>query len=227
MRLFIGIHLSKMQSQTIARAQADLKRQGVTGRFTPSSHLHLTLAFLGECDANQVDAVQRVLKKMRFAPFHLKLKTDGRFGDLVWVAPAPQPALDDLASRLRAALKRIGIAFDEKAFKPHITILRKARSTNAFTVHLDPADGVVSRIALIQSERGAAGRALHRLIHGGWPRALTQKQAADAGKADDPRQQIFKPCASASSGENRRGLRPTRMGRCRRTHRRYGEDPHL
>lgn len=157
MRLFIGIHLSKMQSQAIARAQADLKRQGVTGRFTPSSHLHLTLAFLGECDANQVDAVQRVLKKMRFAPFHLKLKTDGRFGDLVWVAPAPQPALDDLASRLRAALKRIGIAFDEKAFKPHITILRKARSTNAFTVHLDPADGVVSRIALIQSERGPQG----------------------------------------------------------------------
>lgn len=157
MRLFIGIHLSKSQRRAIARAQADLKRQGVTGRFTPEENLHLTLAFLGECDSNQRDTAVHVLKKMRFASFHLKLSQSGRFGDTIWAAPDSQPKLVELAGRLRQALERAGIAYDRKPFRPHITMLRRTKSAAPFDVHLDRADGVVTRIALIQSELGANG----------------------------------------------------------------------
>jgi 2'-5' RNA ligase len=227
MRLFIGIHLSKSQRRAIARAQADLKRQGVTGRFTPEENLHLTLAFLGECDSNQRDTVVRVLKKTRFAPFHLKLSQSGRFGDTIWAAPDNEPRLVELADHLRQALDRAGIAYDRKPFKPHITMLRKAKSAGAFYVHLDRSDGVVTRVALIQSELGTQGPRYSDIFTVD-DRGRTWRRKPDTpAKRHDPRQQIFKSRPSASSGKNRHHFGPSRLGGCGCADRRHGQNPHL
>jgi putative RNA 2'-phosphotransferase len=158
MRLFIGLRLPHTQCRAIQRAQVDLKRQGVTGRFTPTENLHITLAFLGNCDENKVDELVKIIKKLHFKAFPLQLAGGGHFGDLVWAGTRPQAALEHLAEQLRKALDRAGISYDKKPFKAHITILRKTRCQGDFSLHVEPAAGTVSRITLFRSERDRSGK---------------------------------------------------------------------
>ena len=50
MRLFIAIQLSDDIKKTLVASMHDLKKQGVEGNYVPAQNLHLTLAFIGECD---------------------------------------------------------------------------------------------------------------------------------------------------------------------------------
>ncbi|MGN0193727.1 MAG: RNA 2'-phosphotransferase [Pseudoramibacter sp.] len=158
MRLFIGLHLPHSQCRAIERAQDDLKRQGVTGRYTPVENLHMTLAFLGSCDEKAVDQLVQLMKKIKFRAFSLQLAEGGHFGDLVWIGTKSQPALERLAGQLRKALDRAGFAYDKKPFKPHITILRKAKCPHEFALHADPAEGKISRLTLFWSKQDRSGK---------------------------------------------------------------------
>ena len=48
MRLFIAIRFDNKILDALTRYREELKKLGVTGRFTPRENLHLTLAFIGE-----------------------------------------------------------------------------------------------------------------------------------------------------------------------------------
>jgi putative RNA 2'-phosphotransferase len=158
MRLFIGLHLTHGQCWAISRAQEDLKRQGVTGRYTPQKNLHLTLAFLGDCKEKEIDQIVKLIKKMSFKAFPLQLAEGGHFGDLVWIGTKPQPALDRLVKQLRKALDRAGFTFDQKPFKAHVTILRKVKCRHPFSLHVDPAEGMISHLTLFWSKQDHTGK---------------------------------------------------------------------
>ena len=102
-------------------------------RFMPRENYHVTLAFLvdiGEAEARgAMDALDEAAAAA--APIDLVPQGLGTFGRprdaTLFLALAPDPALVDLAARLRAALSARGIGFDAKAFRPHVTLARRAR----------------------------------------------------------------------------------------------------
>ena len=149
MRLFAAICLNEEMRAALRDMQRQMKKQGVTGNYTPPENLHLTLAFIGEYP--DPDAVPLP----PLDPFPIALEGFGSFGDLWWAGIGKSPALEGYVRTLRHELNRAGIPFDGKRFSPHITLLRRGVGRPAVTV--PQAGMVVERASLMRSERGRNG----------------------------------------------------------------------
>ena len=91
---------------------------------------HLTLAFLGQIDARQVEAAQQAADCVRAPPFLLPLDHVGHFAgaNVVWIGPQTlPPALAQLKAELDRELLRFGLPIERGSFTPHITCLRGVR----------------------------------------------------------------------------------------------------
>ena len=174
MRLFIAIPFTKEIRKELLRFQNDLKRAGMSGRFSPVENLHLTLAFIGEYPDPQ--DILDIMEQIPFEPFDLSLSGFGHFHDLYWAGIDHCPPLEAYVRRLRRALAENDIPFDRKKFSPHITLVRKgvvrggvrgagdaradAGSSAPDTLMIDrPPSGTmyVDHIALMRSDRGKNG----------------------------------------------------------------------
>jgi len=132
-------------------------------------NLHLTLAFLGATDAAQLSAAVAAASRVRMAPCRLGIDRGGHFGQgrgrgIVWAGCATPPALSALVADLRAALLAAGVAFDRKAFVPHITLLRDARAPRQ-AMCFRRIDWTVRDFVLVASERDPQGP-LYRVVAG-------------------------------------------------------------
>jgi 2'-5' RNA ligase len=107
---------------------------GVPGaRWQDDAQLHCTLRFIGEVDRHQAEDVAAALGGVRSEILHLSLGPAGTFDrrgrvDALWIGVQPREAIAALHQRVDAALRRAGVAPDDRAFVPHITIARFARS---------------------------------------------------------------------------------------------------
>lgn len=157
MRLFIALRLEKEACRALIRQQDRMRARGLAGRWTPEENLHLTLAFIGE--APRPEPALQVLESVEFEPFSLELQGMGAFEDVWWAGVAPNPALEDLARKLRRGLAEAGIPYDRKRFRPHITLLRGASFTRADAAVPDwpGTRSRVDRAVLMRSERGRSG----------------------------------------------------------------------
>ena len=127
MRLFTAIKLDDDMREQLISAQDKLRSMGLRGRYNKEDSFHLTLAFIGEYDDPQ--AVTDALARVRFEPFMLRLSGEvGQFdGFVVWAGLEMTDELRALGEAVRQELSAAGIPFDQKAFNPHITLLRLAR----------------------------------------------------------------------------------------------------
>ena len=151
MRLFIAIRFPGNIKDALSDTMADMRRQGVSGNFSRAENLHLTLAFLGEVESPE--DVLKAMDRINAEPIQLELGEVGSFGDLYWVGFKDSPELKDYVKRLRAQLRKDGIWFDSKAFRPHITILRKAGHTEKLQFRVRNEAFPASKVSLMKSER--------------------------------------------------------------------------
>jgi len=149
MRLFVAIRLSEEMNTSIISVMHDLKQKGVKGNYTPAKNLHLTLCFIGE--TKDAAAVKAALSQVKFKPFKLSLSDPGNFGDLLWIGTRGGQGINTLAADIRKALDGAGIAYDKQAFKPHITVIRKAAG-NPGKFKGPKAEMMVKKVSLMKSE---------------------------------------------------------------------------
>ena len=158
MRLFIAIQLDKNLKDALRGVQNELRRRGVEGNYTRPENLHLTLAFIG--DYPDPDAVLDVMESVCFEPFLLRLSGLGAFGELWWAGLEADEELDMLARRLRRALSEKGIPFDRKAFRPHITLIRRPeykKDPQLGSLTIAEAGMKAEHMSLMLSTRGKSG----------------------------------------------------------------------
>jgi 2'-5' RNA ligase len=123
------------------------------GRATRPRSIHLTLAFLGNCDPARLDEVQRAASRVRVRSFELVLDAAGLWHQnrIAWVgARVVPPELAVLVADLRDALEHARVVFDPKPFVPHVTLVRKARP-NARLPAIEPIGWPVSEFVLVRS----------------------------------------------------------------------------
>ncbi len=131
MRAFIALEAPEGTADGIAEVARQLSAY-VHGRFLPRDTYHLTMAFLGDVDEAEshraMDALEAACAQAE--PVELRFRGLGTFGKphdaTLWMDVEPAPPLMQLAAGVRKRLEREGISFDEKPFKPHITIARRA-----------------------------------------------------------------------------------------------------
>lgn len=132
MRTFIALELPQDFCDEVASLANTLKRT-IEGRFMKRETYHLTLAFLGDINEStaskvieSIDAVLPLIQPIRLNAIGL-----GKFGKphdaTLHLQIQPTDELINLAELLREELRNRGISFDEKKFRPHITLARRAR----------------------------------------------------------------------------------------------------
>ena len=146
-----------------AEACDDLERQlaglhvalaasrGVNTRLARRDTWHVTLAFLGEVAEDRgpdaAAAIERAVTARRAAapgPPQLRLAGGGRFGrgrfTLLWVGvDGDREALAGLSRQVRRELKRDRLPYDDRPFKPHLTIARPGDRLDKAAVEADRA----------------------------------------------------------------------------------------
>lgn len=115
---------------------------GVAGaRWQDDAQLHCTVRFLGALDAHAADDVAHALGGLRSPAIDAVLEGLGTFDrqgrdrqgriDTLWVGVSPVAELRTLHGRVDRRLAAAGIAPDPRAYRPHVTIARFARTAMA------------------------------------------------------------------------------------------------
>jgi len=154
MRLFVATYPNAEACDDLERRLASLRvalaaGQGVNTRLARRDTWHVTLAFLGEVDEARgpqaAAAIERAAGAWRAAesgPLRLRLAGGGRFGrgrfTLLWVGvDGDREALVRLSRQVRRELKRDRLPYDDKPFKPHVTIARPGDRLDKAAVEAD------------------------------------------------------------------------------------------
>lgn len=119
-----------------------------------TAKLHLTLHFLGSVPSGQLPALLDGFA-LPFSPFELQLgRPELWHNGIAVLAPHAVPqALLDLHAGLSQSLQDLGLRAEERAYRPHVTMARRAREA------VVPQDGPeivwkADRYALVESRPG-------------------------------------------------------------------------
>jgi len=175
MRLFIAVNCNDATKKLLLSVQDDIKAQSQKGNFSRPENLHLTLVFLGETPEEYVPAICAAIKeavlqeaaKPPTAPFALTFSQTGCFRhsgkELWWIgangsahAELADPSLDilkNLRQRITDRLSAANIAFDGRAFRPHITLGREIKHDAPIVLRQREIALSVNRVSLMKSER--------------------------------------------------------------------------
>lgn len=171
MRAFVALELPSLFEDEVAALARQLKPL-VAGRFVKRETYHLTIAFLGEVgEAESRDAMAALDAAYKGrVPVPLNPDGLGKFGRptdaTLWLGIAPAPELMALAEAVRTELAARDLAFDEKPFRPHITLARRARLPRGTLPELVfPQPAYATRIALFKSTLSQEGATYKELYH--------------------------------------------------------------
>lgn len=124
MRLFVALR----PPADIREGLADLMEGVACARWQDDDQLHLTVRFLGDVDRRQAEDLAATLDQVDAPAPIVALAGVGRFADSLWAALAPTKALAALHSKVDHACVRAGFAPERRAYLPHVTLARFARS---------------------------------------------------------------------------------------------------
>ncbi len=154
-RLFFAIWPDAAALERLRALAARLAEQ-CGGRATPAEKIHLTLEFLGSVDAQRIPALERIAAGVEAPAFGMRLDRTGSFrrARVAWVGSEGQPpGLLELHARLSAGLRGEGFTLDERAFAPHVTLVRGIRRPAARSA-VEAIEWRAEEFALVRSELG-------------------------------------------------------------------------
>lgn len=130
-RLFFAVQSTRSQQLAMQAAARSLLLPQSAGRLVPAVDLHVTLCFLAEVEARDMDPLVAAATTVRPALLQLEL-TDADWwprSQVLCLVPEPAaPAVRELAAlaeQLRAVAATAGVVPDDKPFRPHVTVARK------------------------------------------------------------------------------------------------------
>jgi RNA 2',3'-cyclic 3'-phosphodiesterase len=163
-RCFVALPVPAHVRALVAAATAPARERSGDLTWTRPEGWHVTLAFLGNVDADRVDAVGHVVAGITAgtAPIACELGEVGRFGHrALWLGIDDDPAgaIARLGEDLQAALAAADIQVERREVRPHLTVARaKRRGTDlaSATEAVAPvgAGWEADAVELVRSELG-------------------------------------------------------------------------
>jgi 2'-5' RNA ligase len=130
MRLFVAMDIPEDVRSAIAALTAKLRPACRNARWVRIEGLHVTLKFIGETSAEKAEAIKTALASIPSRePVLLTFRGLGFFPDdrrphVLWAGVNASADLAELAAAVGTALAPLGIAHEERAFSPHLTLAR-------------------------------------------------------------------------------------------------------
>lgn len=170
-RVFIGIPVDGRSQRLINSLLMPVKDSRTDVRWVPESNRHLTLAFMGDIQETRVDSLVRVFDETyQHEPrFQYRLSALARFPDtrgrIIALTGRVAGPLVDLFQLTRELLDKNEIEFDQKKFRPHITLAR-IRKPGQVKTSIDQKTDIIldiNSVVLYESTTGKAGVVYSRL----------------------------------------------------------------
>jgi RNA 2',3'-cyclic 3'-phosphodiesterase len=195
-RLFVAILPSEEAAADLDASLVALREAWPGLRWTPPAMWHLTAAFFGEVLVDRVPELSARLERAatRHEALALRFAGGGGFArparaSVVYAGVAGSlPQLQALADSCAATGRRIGLAMEDRPYRPHLTLARvRGRAPVDVRTIVDQLDGyegptwTSSEIVLMRSHLGSQPR--HEPI-GRWP--LRGADSHDRENKSDP-----------------------------------------
>jgi len=153
MRIFIGLDIPEEIRSRIGKYVQSVSGLAPDARWVRIESLHVTLKFVGEAAESQVQAVQETLRLVKVPSFDIEFKNVGFFptprsARVFWIGIHASEALPQLAANIEQQLEKLGIAKEEKPYKPHLTLARApmgrgaAKCFQGLQQRLDPEESL-------------------------------------------------------------------------------------
>ena len=155
-RLFFALWPDGAAAQALAELAAMLAPP-LAGKPVPMEKIHLTLAFLGDVPADSLERAIAAGDAVRASAFVLSLDHVGAFSRarVAWAGSDAVPAgLETLHGELREAIVGRELPVEERAFAPHITLVRKIGGPLPQTSLPRPISWEAEAFSLMRSELG-------------------------------------------------------------------------
>lgn len=125
--LFIGIPIPYPVRKQLAALPHSLEH----AKWSIAENFHLTLAFIGETERDAIDEITRTLQDLHYSQFALAMQGVDRFDKRVlWAGVTSHKELHDLHGQICALLDGMGVEFDHRPYRPHVTLARLRASVN-------------------------------------------------------------------------------------------------
>lgn len=177
LRCFVAIELEEAIRQEIRRTQTLLKSDpaGCHGRWVRPEGIHLTLKFLGDVPADQIDTIAHTIRNATAgaAPFRVSCGGLGcfpntRFPRVIWIGiEDPEGTLLRLQKAVETNFSALEYPPERRAFHPHLTLARTRRVSKGEQAALGKlvertrvdrlGDMLVREISLMRSELRPSG----------------------------------------------------------------------
>jgi 2'-5' RNA ligase len=164
-RVFFALWPDDATRAAISRVTREAVRLS-GGRPIAKERLHITVAFLGELTAAGL-TVARAVPPIAVGPFELALDAVGVWPEskILWLAATALPdALGELEKRLWDSLAERGFRGEDRDYRPHMTLARRARPVE---VSIETVRFHVHDLALVESFPGE--RNVHYEVLERWP----------------------------------------------------------
>ncbi len=158
-RLFFALWPSEKERTALASWQP-LLHELCGGRAMQPATLHVTLVFLGEVAESRLEALQLAAREVDFQRFNLELLEARYWGHnhIVYAAPEVAPSqLTTLLNDLESTLHNHRFQFEQRPYKPHVTLLRHVQWSDAPLPRQSKVCWQVSDFVLVQSLRDEQG----------------------------------------------------------------------
>ena len=159
MRVFFALWPGAAERTALAGWQPAL-RGLCGGKAMRADTLHATLVFLGDLSIHRLEALKLAAEEVEGAAFELHLDQARYWGHnhIAYAAPAvvPEP-LEMLVRGLEQRLRAHRFRFDRRDYKPHVTLLRHAKWTDAPLPEMPAVSWRAREFVLVQSLRDEEG----------------------------------------------------------------------
>lgn len=152
-RVFFALWPTAAEGGQLAAWQKPLKRL-CGGRAMRGETLHNTLIFIGDIELYGLEVLQRAAQEVGGEGFELCFDEARYWGHnhIVYAAPSQVPQqLIQLSNDLRQRLDAHRFKFEQREYKPHVTLLRNARWSDAPLPAMQPVCWKITDFALVQS----------------------------------------------------------------------------
>jgi RNA 2',3'-cyclic 3'-phosphodiesterase len=129
MRIFIALDIPQEIRTGMNEYMERARSFAPEARWARVEGLHVTLKFVGEASDARVQQIKTALSTVKAIPFEVKFESVGFFPNpkaarVLWIGVNGGEALAQLAATVDATLEKLGIAREEKAYHPHLTLAR-------------------------------------------------------------------------------------------------------
>jgi RNA 2',3'-cyclic 3'-phosphodiesterase len=136
MRIFIALDIPAAIRARMVEFMERARPYAADARWARPEGLHVTLKFVGEVKEDKLERIKSALATVKAAPFPVTFAEAGFFPNskaprVFWLGVAAGEALAQVAAAVDRATHSAGVAKEERAFSPHLTLARAGSAPGA------------------------------------------------------------------------------------------------